>query len=117
MVNIEEMVSLVQCGKIDPVNLWLQLKRFIKSIVGKYESYAEMDDLMQESYFGFLSALRLYKPGDKTTFTTYCRYWIIQAVSRYIDNSGSVVRVPVHACNMVKRYRRIKSDFQREVPG
>ena len=113
-MTFDEMAMQVQSGKIEPIRLWMKMNPFIRSIAQSFTQYAELEDLIQESYFGFLSALKLYKV-ELGFFSTYSRYWIRQAMARYIDNNGQVMRVPVNATASVRKYDRAVNAFQRDV--
>ena len=113
-MTFDEMAIQVQSGKIEPIRLWMQMNPFIRSIAQSFTQYAELEDLIQESYFGFLSAVKLYKI-ELGFFSTYSRYWIRQAMARYIDNNGQVMRVPVNATASVRKYDRAVNAFQRDV--
>ena len=59
----EELVRLIQDGIDTKANLWELYDRnrgFIADTVGRYSAYAEMDDLMQEAYFGLARAVELW---------------------------------------------------------
>ena len=61
----EELVEQIQAG-IKPTEnmeqLYLQNRSFIYQQAKKYAAYADMDDLMQEAYFGLHEAVKHYKP-------------------------------------------------------
>lgn len=113
-MTFDEMAIQVQSGKMEPIKLWIEMNPFIKAVAQSFTQYAELEDLMQESYFGFLSALKLYK-AELGFFAKYSRYWIRQAMARYIDNNGQVLRVPVNAVLAVRRYDRAVNEFLRDV--
>ena len=98
-------------GRAQPIELWLQLKRFIRSIVKKYSDKADIEDLMQESYFSLLSAIKLYDEDAGGKFTTYAYFWIKQGCLRYIK---SFVHVPEYARDLVWKYDRMRSEFARD---
>lgn len=55
----------------------------------------EIADLWQEGMIGLNRAIDTFDP-DQGTFSTYAVWWIRQTVSRAIDNTGRIVRLPVH---------------------
>lgn len=65
-------------------------KRF--TFNGKYE----LDDLQQEGFIGLMKAIELFDTSYDVAFSTYAAYWIKQAITRYIYNTGSTIRIPVH---------------------
>lgn len=59
----------------------------------------DFDDLLQEAQMGFLYGVRLkYIPGPGHTdkqLISYCSRWAKRAVRRAIQNTGSLIRVPI----------------------
>jgi RNA polymerase primary sigma factor len=120
----EELVNLIQKGT-DPASnmeqLYLQNKGLIFAVVKKYR-YAcqadynsapiiEMDELMHEAYFGLIKAVESYDSSQGVLFMSYATSWIRQAVKRFLNNCGSVVRVPVHTQERVYRYNQVTSYY------
>lgn len=120
----EELVLQIQHG-IDPAKnmeqLYLQNKGLIFSVIKRYR-YAcqsgydsvpiiEMDELMNEAYFGLVKAVEGFNPEHGVLFSTYAIPWIRQVVKRFLDGSGRVIRVPVHIQEKVYRYNQITSHF------
>ena len=83
----EELVEQIQAG-IKPTEnmeqLYLQNRSFIYQQAKKYAAYADMDDLMQEAYFGLHEAVKHYKPDKETKFLTYLPFRLQKAFRRYI---------------------------------
>ncbi len=65
----------------------------IKRFISPYLAYKELDDLMQQAYFGLWEAVKHYEDSKNVRFMTFARYWIKQTVIRYIEECGSVVRI------------------------
>ena len=59
-------------------------------------------DLVQEGCKGLLRATEMFDERAGSRFETYSSTWIMQAVSRYIADSASLIRIPVHAVEQVK---------------
>ena len=98
IVTNEQLVALIRAGENEADNmlkLWNRNKGFVFKTAKKYSGYAEMDDLMQEGYLGLSEAVRYYDAEKGVPFINYAALWIRQAMQRYIDNSGNVVRIPV----------------------
>lgn len=83
----------------------------IASIARRYEAYCELDDLMQEGYLGMVSAVERWDATKGANFATYAHYWIVQALSRYTKENGSVLRVPEYQLTMIQKYENLVSDY------
>lgn len=113
----EEIVAKIRNGysvtenmqKLYNNNLPL-IKRYIK----KYSAYEPMEDLLQEAYFGLWEAVQHYESVENVLFMSYAKYWIKQAVIRYIENCGSVVRIPSYAIQRMIRYKKIVDKLTQE---
>lgn len=120
----EDLVQLIQQGINTASNMELlyeQNKGLIFSIVRKFR-YAcqsdynstpiiELDELMHEAYFGLVKAVESYEPSHGVFFMSYAPYWIKQAIKRYLENCGRVVRVPVHRQQQIYQYNQVTSYY------
>ncbi|MGF7145956.1 RNA polymerase primary sigma factor [Anaerotaenia torta] len=114
----EELVDQIQHG-IDPGNnieqLYQQNYRLIFQIVRKYAYRDEMDDLLQEAYFGLYEAVKRYEDTAGVKFMSYATYWIRQAVQRYLENNGRCIRIPVAMQGNIRKYHRVMEAFLQEL--
>lgn len=112
----EQLVARIKSG-IDTaenmLSLWQQNKGFIHQMAVKYSNYAEVEDLKQEAYFGLCKAVEHYDADMGVAFIDYAAFWIKQAIQRYIDNCGSVVRIPVGARGEILKYKKIANEYRK----
>jgi RNA polymerase sigma factor (sigma-70 family) len=54
----------------------------------------EVEDLMQEGWFGLVVACERFDPGRRVKFSAYARWWIRAAIVDAIENQAHPVRVP-----------------------
>lgn len=108
----EELCTMYQQGTKEVVeDLYAQNAGMIEKIIRRYQGLEDLDDLRQESYFGLVRAAELWKPGAGS-FISYAVYWIRAALTRYVENCGSVIRVPVSRRSQIGRYRRTVNEYQ-----
>ena len=82
----------------------------IKRIVKPYTAYENMEDLLQEAYFGLWEAVQHYETSENVLFMTYAGYWLRQVIQRYIENCGSVIRIPIKP---FRNWRRVMAECQQ----
>ena len=96
----------------------LMLKSNLRLVVAVAKKYRASDltmlDLVQEGNMGLIRAVEKfdYRRGNK--FSTYATWWIRQAVTRAIADSGRVIRIPVHTTELLNKLQRAERRFQQE---
>ncbi len=87
--------------------------RLVVYIAKRYgNSKIDIEDLIAEGSFGLFGAIKKFKPNKKATFATYAVWWIRQKIARYIDDTITVIRVPVWLSDIyrerLRRQRKLK---------
>ncbi|MCC8196253.1 MAG: sigma-70 family RNA polymerase sigma factor [Ruminococcus sp.] len=90
--------------------LFLQNQRFIYGIANRYTAYAEIDDLMQESYFGLLKAVEAFEPEMGNKFITFLSPCLNHALQHYITDTKSTRRIPKYLQIRIAKYKRFLSE-------
>ncbi|MEQ1571046.1 MAG: sigma-70 family RNA polymerase sigma factor [Myxococcota bacterium] len=70
-------------------------------------------DLTQEGYLGLLRAAKRFDPERGLRFSTYARWWVRAQITRTIDQSGRVVRLPGAAVEQLRNLRKAQLDHER----
>lgn len=105
----EQIVEKIRNGYSVTENMQLLYENnlpLIKRMIKPYTAYENAEDLLQEAYFGLWEAVQHYETSKNVLFMTYAGYWIKQSVQQYIENCGSVVRIPSHARQKMIRYNK-----------
>lgn len=111
----EELVALIQAGDHVQDNmgqLYQQNREFIAKIALPYSKSVELEDLLQEAYFGLEKAVQRYDPTTGFKFLTYAEDCIRGTIQRYCQKSGNLRRLPVHILVNISKYQKFRSEFQ-----
>lgn len=113
----EELVKKIQAGEDPDGCLLYELYDQNRGLIAKwinhygYMQYAEMDDLMQESFFAVHKAAYRWREGAKAKFTTYLQSWVRSCLGRYVENYGGPIRISSYRQLDVQRYSRFVNDY------
>ncbi len=70
-----------------------------------------LEDLFSVAILGIMKAIEAYDPFTHSYFTSYCGTWMMQYVDRYICDHETLIRVPVHAYENIKRIRQWRDEY------
>ncbi len=92
--------------------------RLVVSIAKKYVGRGvPLPDLIQEGNLGLMKAVEKYDRNHEkgASLGTYATWWIHQAITRGIANTGSTIRVPVHMVEDLNKIQRMTRTFLQEL--
>lgn len=114
----EELVKKIQQGINQTDNmeqLYSQNRGYIFKMANRYAHVCDVEDLMQEAYFGLYEAVQRYEDTAGVLFMSYASYWVRQSIIRYLENNGLTVRIPSHLYNKIIGYKRLISAFEMQL--
>ena len=94
--------------------LYDQVKDFIHAMAYKYHGQGELEDLEQEGFLALYDAIDHYEADQGVKFLTYASHWIRQRMQKYIQNTGSPLRLSAGRQKAIRKYRKFCTEFQAE---
>jgi len=86
----------------------------IRLVIKMAKDYAnlgvDVEDLVNEGNMGLMVAAEKFDPNRGAKFSTYASFWVRQKIMRALNNSSSLIRLPVY---LKQRYLNIRKFISR----
>ena len=102
--NNENMNTMETFIKANEKLVLKEVNRFVR-----YQTTSmDFDDMYQLGYIGLLKAVERFNLDMENEFSTYATYWIRQSITRGINDSSLLVRIPVHRWDSLSKLRKLE---------
>ena len=114
----EERELARRCAEGDEDAIRHMVNSYLRLVVSIAREYAgrgvALLDLIQEGSIGLLVAARKFDYTLDYRFSTYATKWIRQGVPRCLLNHGSVIRVPLHTAERMRKVEATRAALRQE---
>ncbi len=111
--QVRELVPRIAAGDREAKNTMITHNMgLVISVARRFQwSSLAFEDLIQEGMLGLIKAVERYDLARETMFSTYAIWWIRQAITQAICNTGQLIRIPIHKQELVHRFILCQSEF------
>lgn len=113
--SARELRQLVQDGERAKQHLIKANLRLVVSVAKKYQHQFPLLDAIQEGNLGLMHAVDKFDYTKGWKFSTYSMWWIRQAITRAIADTGRTIRIPVHTMEKVNKVTRTRRELRAEL--
>ncbi|MEI4747958.1 sigma-70 family RNA polymerase sigma factor [Rhodococcus erythropolis] len=115
-VDRRNLNSFAKQGKQAKDTLITANLRLVISIARTYQNRGlPLEDLIQEGNIGLIRAVEKFDYAKGLKFSTYAVWWIRQAMTRAIADTGTLIRIPVHFHEKLIKIRRAAIELEAHV--
>lgn len=113
----EERCLAERCAAGDEEAIRKMVNSNLRLVVSVAKGYigrgAPLLDMIQEGSIGLVTAARKFDPSMECRFSTYATKWILEGVSRCVKEHESLIRIPRHTADKMKKLLKARQELQQ----
>lgn len=108
-----ELIEKAQSGDYEARNILIEKNwRLILSIAKRYNGKGlPLIDLFQEGCVGMAKGIDYFDLSRSCKLSTYCTWWVRQAIVRANNDNGHSIRLPVHIQAKMNKFIKLRAEF------
>lgn len=116
----QQLIAAAQAGDLGARNELMECNvRLVVSLARRYKCRSlVLEDMVQEGILGLVTAIEKFDLNRDLKFSTYATYWVRQAITRAIEKTDRLIRMPNYGCNSERRLyevaRRLENELGRQ---
>lgn len=114
--EVNELIKRVHEGDEVAKNILTECNlRLAFAIAKRFKVHGvELMDLVQEANMGLIKAIEKFDPKMGYKFSTYATYWCKASVTRYLEDNGRTVRIPVGMQEKIRKIKKITNQLETD---
>ena len=116
-MKVIDIYERIKKGDIEAKKLLIVSNlKLVVSVAVKYLNRGiPIEDLVQEGNIGLIKAIDKFDVTKGFKFSTYATWWIRQAITRAIADKSRLIRIPVHANEVMNKIKSFEAQFRLEI--
>lgn len=104
----DKIITSIKAGNTDDIAvLWQKNQGLVRLVIRREikPPKQDIDDLMQQAFFGFMDSINRYEIGGSANFATFAYRGIMWSLKRYYIQGGYSCHIPDYMKSLIRKYQ------------